>query len=186
MGDSTNDKSASVYVSVKPEHIVAATVPVYPGEKLELYRNSDISPNGSLYIETPHYSGGILRQPTLMYSDPDKFTMLLRKTDASGRVLLPATMDNTAVYCTNVKDYAEAASLMAKFEEHANRIKRAHENKALQASFSETNKEASDVGVDQQIDKEGLTAEQRRALELNKSALARKAAPHPTAGNRKP
>jgi hypothetical protein len=144
MGDSTFGKSASVYVSVKPEHIVAATMPVYRNEKLELYKNSDIAPNGCLYIETPH-GDTILRQPTLQEANPDQYTLFLRKTDATGHVLLPATRDNTAVYMTGVRDYAEAKSLMAKFEDHAERIRRAHENEALQASFFEANKEASAV-----------------------------------------
>jgi len=138
MDNSKTGKAASVLVSVKPEYIIAATPPAYPGERLELYRNSDISPDGSLYIETPYRPGEILRQPTLMYSDPDKFTLLLRKTDASGHALSPATLDNTAFYHNNVTDYAEARKLMADFEEHAGKMRRAHENEALQAKFWST------------------------------------------------
>lgn len=135
MGNSKQGKPASVLVSVKPEYIIAATLPAYPGHRLELYRNSDISPNGSLYIETPYRPGEILRQPTLMYSDPAKYTLLLRMTDASGRVMLPATLDNTGFYRSNVQDYAEARKVMADFEEHAASVKRAHEDEALQAKF---------------------------------------------------
>jgi len=129
MGDSTRNRPVSRYVSVKPEYIVAATPPVYPNQKLELYRNSDIAPNGSLYIETPHPEG-ILRQPTLQEVDPDKFILLLRKTDAAGHALYPATLDNTSVHCTEVKDYAEAKALMTAFEEHAEMIRRIHERSA--------------------------------------------------------
>ncbi len=151
MRDSKDEKSASVFVSVKPEYIIAATPPAYPGERLELYRNSDISPNGSLYIETPYRPGEILRQPALMYSEPDKFTLLLRKTDASGHALSPATLANTAIFANNVADYAEARTLITKFEERAERIRRAHENEALQASFWRTSRPQALTDIDERI-----------------------------------
>ena len=134
MGDSKKDRPVSTYISVKPEYIVAATPPVYRDQKLELYRNSDIAPDGCLYIDTPH-PGGTLRQPTIQQANPEAFMLLLRKTDDSGRVLNPATRDNTAVYCSYVRDYAEARRLMRYFEEHMELVRRAHEDEALQAKF---------------------------------------------------
>jgi hypothetical protein len=153
MDNSKKGKPASVLVSVKPEYIIAATPPAYPGHRLELYRNSDISPNGSLYIETPYRPGEILRQPTLMYSDPAKFTLLLRKTDASGHALSPATLDNTSFYHNSVRDYAEARKLMAEFEDHAESIRCAHEDEALQAKFwnSSAQQQRALMDIDERI-----------------------------------
>lgn len=151
MIDSKDDKSASVFVAVKPEYIIAATPPAYPGERLELYRNSDISPNGSLYTETPYRPGEILRQPTLIDQDSSKFTLLLRKTDESGHSLFPANLANTAIYANSVSDYAEAKTLMTKFEERAERIRRAHENEALQASFRKWSRPQALTDIDERI-----------------------------------
>lgn len=142
MSENRVNNPVSTYISVKPELIVAATPPVYRDQKLELYRNSDIAPDGCLYIDTP-YPSGILRQPTLQQADPHAFMLLLRNTDASGHVMNPATRDNTAVYCSYVRDYADARARMADFEEHTEKIRRAHENQALQASFHSTGKMSS-------------------------------------------
>jgi hypothetical protein len=135
MGESADDKPVSTYIAVKPEYIVAATVPVYRNEKLELYKNSDIAPDGCLYIDTPH-PRGILRQPTMQDLNLDQYTLFLRKTDATGRVLLPATRDNTAAYATNVRDLTEARTLMAGFEEHSEKLRQIHQREAARASFS--------------------------------------------------
>jgi hypothetical protein len=120
MGDSTDDKPVSRYPSVRPEHILAVTAHTRRNELLELYRNSDIAPGGSLILETTH-PDRILRQPVLLEAKPEQYTLLLRKVDASGKTLAPATWDNTTVYLTGIKDHAEAMSTMAQFEEQ-NRI----------------------------------------------------------------
>jgi len=148
MDHNTKDKPVSTYISVKPEYIIAATPPVYRDEKLELYRNSDIAPNGALYIETPGIEAGtIIRRPVLLEASPDKFILLLRKTDASGHALSPATRDNTRVYLAYVQDYAEARALMTHFEEHAEKLRQIHQRNAVRESLSRASTKDSSPGA---------------------------------------